>query len=259
MAGAAGKQIKKTVLELGGSDPFIVMPSADLDAAVADGGEGAHHQQRPVLHRRQALHRRRARSPTSSSAASWQAMEALVVGDPMDPATDVGPLANEDQVTDLDDQVAAVGRGRARVSDRRPAARPARLLLRARRCSTDIPPDSPAYREEMFGPVALLFRVRDIDDAIGIANDYAASGWAPAPGPPTRRSSERFIDELEAGMVFINAMVASDPRLPFGGVKQSGYGRELGAYGIREFVNIKTVWIQDAAQESESGRLTRAE
>jgi succinate-semialdehyde dehydrogenase/glutarate-semialdehyde dehydrogenase len=168
---------------------------------------------------------------------------ALVVGDPMDPATDVGPLANEAQVKTLEDQV------------QRSVSAGARLLTGGNRLNrpgyyfapgvlADIAPDSPAYREEVFGPVALLFRARDIHEAIRIANDspfgLGASAWTGDDG-----EGRRFIAELESGMVFINAMVASDPRLPFGGTKQSGYGRELSGYGLREFVNIKTVWITD--------------
>jgi succinate-semialdehyde dehydrogenase/glutarate-semialdehyde dehydrogenase len=168
-------------------------------------------------------------------------MEALTVGDPMDPGTDVGPLATEVQVRTIADQV------------ERATASGARILTGGRRLDrpgwyypptvlTGLTPDSPVYREEVFGPVALLFRAGGIDDAIRLANDspfgLGASAW-------TRSEAERdrFAAELEAGMVFINAMVASDPRVPFGGVKESGYGRELSRHGIREFVNCKTIWV----------------
>ena len=125
-----------------------------------------------------------------------------------------------------------------------------RELLCAPTVLTDITPNSPAFREEIFGPVALLFRVRDSRRRDPLANDPRPSASAPAPGPTTRRSGSGSSTEIEAGMVFINAMVASDPRLPFGGVKHSGYGRELSLHGIREFVNIKTVWI-NTTQEPE--------
>ncbi|HEU4681608.1 MAG TPA: aldehyde dehydrogenase family protein, partial [Gemmatimonadales bacterium] len=156
--------------------------------------------------------------------------------------TDVGPLANEAQVRTLADQVERSVRAGARLlTGGHPLNRQGFYF--APGVLTNITPDSPAYREEVFGPVALLFRARDIDEAIAIANDspfgLGASAWTKDP-----RSSDRFIAELDAGMVFINGMVASDPRLPFGGVKQSGFGRELSAYGLREFLNIKTVWIQ---------------
>jgi succinate-semialdehyde dehydrogenase/glutarate-semialdehyde dehydrogenase len=162
----------------------------------------------------------------------------------MDPATEVGPLANESQVDTIGQQV------------QRTVAAGARLLTGGRRLDrpgyyyaptvlTDVTPDSPAYHDEVFGPVAILFRARDVDDAIRLANDtpfgLGASAWTNDPG-----ERSRFVAELEAGMVFINAMVASDPRVPFGGVKQSGYGRELSSQGIREFVNTKTVWIQES-------------
>jgi succinate-semialdehyde dehydrogenase/glutarate-semialdehyde dehydrogenase len=176
----------------------------------------------------------------------------------MDSATDVGPLANEAQVKTLADQIArSVAAGARLLSGGYPLKRPGYYF--APGVLTGITEDSPAYNEEIFGPIALLFRVPDIDEAIRIANDsdfgLGASAWT-----HNQRERDRFVLELEAGMVFINAMVASDPRLPFGGVKRSGYGRELGAYGLREFVNIKTVWINEEGEvQKSSNRLTNSE
>jgi succinate-semialdehyde dehydrogenase / glutarate-semialdehyde dehydrogenase len=256
VASAAGKQIKKTVLELGGSDPFIVMPSADLDAAsqTAVKARTINNGQSCIAAKRFIV--------AESIAEEFErrlvsGFESLVVGDPMDPATDVGPLANDAQVKTLEDQLA------------RSLSAGARLLTGGYRLDrpgcyfapgvlTGIAPNSPAYREEVFGPVALLFRVRDIDEAIRLANDsdfgLGASAWT-----RDQRERDRFVAELEAGMVFINAMVASDPRVPFGGIKQSGYGRELSSQGIREFVNIKTVWIQDHDTAASVPRLSNSE
>jgi succinate-semialdehyde dehydrogenase/glutarate-semialdehyde dehydrogenase len=171
-----------------------------------------------------------------------EGMEMLKVGDPMDETTDIGPLATIDILDGLNEQV------------RRTVAAGARLLTGGKRLErpgnyyaptvlTDIPKTSPAYHEELFGPVASLFRVKSLDEAIRLAND-TTFGLASSVWTNNKQEQDRLIDEIEAGLVFINGMVASDPRLPFGGVKRSGYGRELSAHGIREFVNIKTVWIQ---------------
>ena len=244
VAATAGKQIKKSVLELGGSDPFIVMPSADLDAAsrTAVKARNINNGQSCIAAKRFIA--------VGSIGDEFErrlvaGIQALVVGDPMDPATDVGPLANEAQVKTLTDQVERSVRAGARLlTGGRPVA--AAGYYFAPGVLTNIRPDSPAYREEVFGPVALLFRARDIDEAIHIANDSSfglgASAWT-----SEEPEKDRFIADLEAGMVFINGMVASDPRLPFGGIRQSGYGRELGVYGLREFVNIKTVSISEGA------------
>jgi succinate-semialdehyde dehydrogenase/glutarate-semialdehyde dehydrogenase len=240
VASAAGKAIKTTVLELGGSDPFIVMPGADLDTAVATAVKA-----RMVNNGQSCIAAKRfiVAEPVADEFERRfvAAMEALVVGDPMDPATDLGPLASEAQLGTIADQV------------ERSVTAGARVLTGGRRLDragwyyaptvlAGITPESPAYHEEVFGPVALLFRVKDLDNAIRVANDspfgLGASVWTRSDGERTR-----FIAEIEAGMVFVNAMVASDPRVPFGGVKESGYGRELSHYGIREFVNIKTVWV----------------
>ncbi len=213
VASAAGKAIKKTVLELGGSDPFVVMPSASFESAV--------------------------------KTAVVARMAALRVGDPMDPATDVGPVATAGVFEKLRGQVDAAVRDGAR------------LLLGGKPLGgkgfyypptvlAGIPRTSASCREEIFGPVAMLFRVKDVDEAIAVANDVpyglGSSVWT-----NDEAERRRFVDEIAAGATFVNAMVASDPRLPFGGVKRSGYGRELAREGIREFVNVKTVVVQEEA------------
>jgi succinate-semialdehyde dehydrogenase/glutarate-semialdehyde dehydrogenase len=240
VASAAAREIKKSVLELGGSDAFIVMPSADFESALST-----------------AVMARTINSGQSCIAAKRfliadtiydqflqqfvERMRALKIGDPLDEATEIGPLATEQILLKVHEQVqksiaagAKLLTGGNRVHDRGYFYEPTVLV--------DVPKESPAYCEEVFGPVASVFRVRDSDEAVEIANDTAfglgASAWT-----NDRAEQELFASELEAGMVFINAMVASDPRLPFGGVKRSGFGRELGAAGIREFMNTKTVWI----------------
>jgi len=247
VASTAGKQIKKSVLELGGSDPFIVMPSADLEAASRTAVKAR------TINNGQSCIAAKRFIAVGVIADEFErrlvaGMRALVVGDPMDPATDVGPLAHEAQVKSLTDQVERSVRAGARLLTGGHALDQPGYYF-APGVLTNISPDSPAYTEEVFGPIALLFHARDIDEAIHIANDspfgLGASAWTTEEG-----ERDRFIVELEAGMVFINGMVASDPRLPFGGVKQSGYGRELGVYGLREFVNIKTVWMQQEGAQT---------
>jgi succinate-semialdehyde dehydrogenase/glutarate-semialdehyde dehydrogenase len=238
---SAAKRIKKVVLELGGSDPFIVMPSADLDAAVATAVDARiqNNGQSCIAAKRFIVSEKIADEFEKKFVAR---MHGLRVGDPFDETTQLGPLANPEAVTSLDADVKkTVAAGARLLTGGHPLDRPGSFY--APTVLTDIPKNSPAYNEEFFGPVASVFRVKDIDEAIRLANDsrfgLGASAWTKDPG-----ETERFINELEAGMVFLNKMVASDPRIPFGGVKQSGHGRELGVHGIHEFVNIKTVWIQ---------------
>src|SRR6202789_480547 len=237
---AAAKRIKKVVLELGGSDPFIVMPSADLDVAVSTGVDARviNNGQSCIAAKRFIVHESIA---PGFERQFVERMKNLRVGDPFDEKTELGPLATASAVKDLDADVQKTLRAGAKLlTGGHPLKQPGNYY--APTVLTDIPKDSPAYREEFFGPVASLFRVKNIDEAIHLANDsrfgLGASAWT---NDDSER--ERFINELESGMVFINKMVASDPRIPFGGVKQSGHGRELAANGIREFMNAKTVWI----------------
>ncbi|MEX1182698.1 MAG: NAD-dependent succinate-semialdehyde dehydrogenase [Gemmatimonadota bacterium] len=240
VARTAGECIKKTVLELGGSDPFIVMPSADIDAAAQtavtartiNNGQSCIAAKRFIV--ADAVH--------DAFAERFVAgMRALRVGNPLDVQTQIGPLATASIRDEVAEQV------------RRSVQHGARLLtggssiegpgwFYAPTVLADVPPDAPAWREEIFGPVAALVRARDLDHAIRLAND-TAFGLGSAAWTRDADEQRRFIDEIEAGQVFINGMVASDPRLPFGGIKRSGYGRELGRAGILEFVNIKTVVI----------------
>jgi succinate-semialdehyde dehydrogenase / glutarate-semialdehyde dehydrogenase len=241
VARASGGQVKKTVLELGGSDPFIVMPSADFEEAVTMAVKA-----RVIANGQSCIAAKRfivADAIYEAFEKSFVArMKALKIGDPMAPDTEVGPLATAKIRDGLHDQV------------QRAVAAGGRLLTGGRRIGgpgfyyepavlVDVPRSSPVSREEFFGPVAMLFRARDAEEAIELANDspfgLGASVWI-------RDASEqaKFEEEIEAGQVFVNATVASDPRLPFGGVKRSGYGRELGVWGIREFVNIKTIWCK---------------
>jgi succinate-semialdehyde dehydrogenase/glutarate-semialdehyde dehydrogenase len=240
VGGKAGAQIKKSVLELGGSDPFLVFPSADVDVAAATAvkartintGQSCIAAKRFIVHESVA---------DRFESLIVEKMAALKVGDPMDPTVEIGPLATPAIASEVDGLV------------QKTIAAGARVLLGGQRLPgpgnfyaptvlADVPLDSPAALEEIFGPVASLFRVADLDAAIALANrtrfGLAASAW-------TRDHAERdrLIREIEAGCVFINGMVKSDPRLPFGGIKRSGFGRELSVHGIREFVNVKSVWV----------------
>jgi succinate-semialdehyde dehydrogenase / glutarate-semialdehyde dehydrogenase len=238
---AAATDIKKVVLELGGSDPFIVMKSADLEKAATVGVKAR------TLNNGQSCIAAKRFIVAEEIADEFERlfvekMESLKVGDPLDENTDVGPLATADGLQELDRDVQRTIQAGARLlTGGKSLDRPGNYYLPT--VLTSIPAGSPAACGELFGPVASLFRAKNVDDAIGIANaspfGLGASAW-------TSDSAERekFINGLESGMVFINRMVASDPRLPFGGVKRSGHGRELAAFGIREFMNIKTVSIE---------------
>lgn len=239
---SAAKRIKKVVLELGGSDPFIVMPSANLEEAAATAVKARviNNGQSCIAAKRFIVHEQIA---DTFEKEFVRRMQSLKMGDPFDAKTDVGPLATPDAVKDIDSDVQkTVQAGAKLLTGGKPVAGPGNFYQPT--VLTNIPKDSPAYREEFFGPVASIFRVKTVEDAVAIANDsrfgLGASAWT---NDPVER--DRFINDLEAGMVFINQMVVSDARLPFGGVKASGHGRELGPYGIREFTNAKTVWIRD--------------
>ena len=240
VASTAAREIKKSVLELGGSDAFIVMPSADFESALSTAVKARtiNTGQSCIAAKRFMIADQIYDEFLNQFVAR---MRALKVGAPMDPETEIGPLATEQILQGVHDQV------------QKTIAAGAKLLTGGNRIHgpgffyeptvlVNVPKDSPAYREEVFGPVASIFRVRNADDAIELANDttfgLGSSAWTNDP-----EEQKLFTSELDSGMVFINAMVASDPRLPFGGVKRSGFGRELGAAGIREFTNAKTIWI----------------
>ena len=246
VASIAGKQIKKTVLELGGSDPFIVMPSADLEAAVATAVKARtiNNGQSCIAAKRFIIH---AQIYEEFEQRFVDVMKQLRVGDPLIESTDIGPLATEQILKDIEEQVQISVAAGAKILTGGQKFKAEGDLARGNfyepTVLVDIPKGSPADQDEIFGPVASLFRVANIDEAIELAN-ATPFGLGSAAWTNDEAERLRFIEELDAGSVFINGMVASDPRLPFGGIKHSGYGRELGQFGIREFVNIKTVWIK---------------
>ena len=240
IASTAGHALKKTVLELGGSDPFVVMPSADLDAAVSTAVKSrtGNTGQSCIAAKRIIVSEEIADEFVNRFVT---AMKALKVGDPTDTATDLGPMARPDLLEGLEAQVnATIAAGAQALTGGKRMPGPGNFYPPT--VLVEVPRESPAAREELFGPVAAVFRAANIDDAIRLANDTSyglgASVWTKDPA-----ERDRFANEIEAGQVFVNSMVFSDPRVPFGGVKNSGFGRELGAHGIREFVNAKTVWV----------------
>jgi len=241
VAAAAGAALKKTVLELGGSDPFVVLADSEVEAVAKSAAVA-----RCINNGQSCIAAKRfiVEAPVAErfEAAFAEAMSALRVGDPLDPGTDVGPLAREDLLLELHDQVERAVRGGARlvVGGKRlggPGYFYAPTVL------SDVAPGNPAFEEETFGPVAAVTVARDQDEAVALANrsryGLGASVWT---GDPQRGIA--LAARIESGAVFVNGIVKSDPRLPFGGVKASGYGRELAAFGIREFVNIKSVWVR---------------
>jgi succinate-semialdehyde dehydrogenase/glutarate-semialdehyde dehydrogenase len=249
VASAAGRNLKKSVMELGGSDPFVVMPSADLDNAVSTAvtARMINNGQSCIAAKRFIVHEKIYDDFLRKFVAR---VSAVRVGDPMDEKTELGPLATAAIRDQLDQQVkASVAAGAKLLTggkklDREGFFYEATVLA-------DIPPNAPAAREELFGPVASVFRAKDLSDAIRIANGttfgLGASAWT-----RDAREQAQLVAEIESGLLVINGMVVSDPRLPFGGVKNSGFGRELGEFGVHEFVNIKSVRVLESQKEEKS-------
>ncbi len=240
VAAAAGRAIKPSVLELGGSDPFIVMPSADLADAVdnAVASRTLNNGQSCINAKRFVVHEDIAEEFTRRMV---EKMEALTVGDPTDRGTDLGPLSSADAVKIIDQQVRdTVAAGARLLTGGKPLDRPG--FYYPPTVLTDIPDDSPGASEEFFGPVALVWRTPSIDGAIRLANDsvlgLGGSAWTRDPD-----EQQRFVTEVRTGMIYLNKITESTPAVPFGGIRNSGYGRELGPFGPRSFVNAKTVWI----------------
>jgi succinate-semialdehyde dehydrogenase/glutarate-semialdehyde dehydrogenase len=246
VASAAGKNLKKAVIELGGSDPFVVMPSADLDNAVSTAvtARMINNGQSCIAAKRFIIHEKIYEDFLKKFVAG---VSALRIGDPMDEKTELGPQATAAIRDQLDQQVmASVAAGARVLTGGKKLDRDGYFY--APTVLADIPPHAPAAREELFGPVASVFKAKDLADAIRIANGttfgLGASAW-------TRDAAEQnqFVAEIESGLLFINGMVVSDARLPFGGVKNSGFGRELGEFGIQEFVNIKSARVMETQKE----------
>ncbi|MEV0443734.1 NADP-dependent succinic semialdehyde dehydrogenase [Streptomyces spectabilis] len=241
VAAIAGDEIKKTVLELGGSDPFVVMPSADVEAAArtAVTARTQNAGQSCIAAKRFIVHADVYDAFLERFAAG---MRELTVGDPTDEDTDVGPLSSEQGRADLEELVDdAVRRGATAVCG---GGRPKELergFYYEPTVLTGITPEMRVHREETFGPVATVYRVADLEEAIAVANDtsfgLSSNAWTTDPA-----EQERFVRDLQAGGVYFNGMTASHPAFPFGGVKRSGFGRELSAHGIKEFCNTTTVW-----------------
>ncbi|MBV9973098.1 MAG: aldehyde dehydrogenase family protein, partial [Candidatus Eremiobacteraeota bacterium] len=240
IASAAGKNLKKTVLELGGSDPFIVLADADLPAAVdaairsrfQNAGQSCIAAKRFIVE--EQVYDEFVRS-------FGDAARAQKIGDPMDRATQLGPLAREDLRDALDAQVqASVERGARIVTGGKPLNR--RGFFYEPTILADVADTMPAFTEETFGPAAAVTRAQDAQSAVALANDTTFGLGATIWSRDTERAT-KLAAQVESGSVFINGVMASDPRLPFGGVKRSGYGRELSHHGIHEFVNIQTIWV----------------
>ena len=245
VAAAAGKALKKSVLELGGSDPFIVLADADVKAAatVACRARNQNNGQSCIAAKRFIV-----AEPIADEFEEHftNAVAALKVGDPKDRANQVGPLARADLVDDLDRQVKeSVKKGAKVLTGGKRVDGKGQGYFFEPTVLSGVKPGMPVYDQETFGPVAAVIRVRDAEEALRVANDtefgLGSSIWT-----KDVERAEMLAERVEAGLVFVNGMVASDARLPFGGVKRSGYGRELSSYGIREFTNIQTVWVGPA-------------